>query len=113
MLLYNFHLIVSWDEESYIWQVFCNRALHLNSHFFYFSGYTFVYPSWKITRRRELTADSICAAFFSIFLQKLKQISPIGDSKLLETENAVNPMYAIKYTMVTAKNAYVEIFWKI
>ena len=57
---------------------------------------------------KELTNDSICTAFFPIFLHKLKQISPIGDSKLLAMENAVNTMYAIKYTVVTAK----MLMWK-
>lgn len=57
---------------------------------------------------KELTGDSICTAISPIFLQKLKQISHIVDSKLLENKNAVNPMYAIKYTMVTAK----MLMWK-
>lgn len=57
---------------------------------------------------KELTDGCICTAFFSIFLQKLKEISPTGDSKLLETENAVNTMYTIKYAMVTAK----MLMWK-
>lgn len=43
------------------------------------------------------------------FLHKLKPTSPIGDSKLLETENAVNSMQAIKCHNSNSQSAYVEI----